>query len=868
MDEQRSRNIRGPRREFNVTLPAAALPTICKRIAGQESECNFKVVCYGLRKFETKGPGLRTFILLLCVQLALSSGRLIADTAKPLATSNPTLAGAFQSESGLRLASTNLQTLSEVRQKAGAPLEFYGTDPYIVRLTAGMLTQQHYLGLPLNDAISSKFLDRYIETLDNIHLHFLQSDIQDFERYRTTLDELTVKQGDPTAARFIFRRFLERLDQRVTHVQELLETEAFTFTGDERYNLNRKEAPRPKNLEEARQLWRQHLRYEILQEKLAKEKPEEIAKKITRRYARLVRSFKELDAEDIFEIYLSALTHVYDPHSDYMGKRSLDNFNVGMSLSLFGIGALLQSEDGYCKIKSLVAGGPAERSNKLKENDRIIGVAQGAAEPVDVMDMKLSKVVDMIRGTKGTEVRLTVIPADAPDSSIRKVVTMIRDEIKLEDQEAKARIIDLPSSDDKTVRLGVIDLPSFYADFEADKRKDGQRKSTTTDVKKLITKLKKENVGGIILDLRRNGGGSLEEAINLTGLFIQEGPVVQVRDPGPKGKITVDDDTDPSIDYAGPLIVLTSRFSASASEILVGALQDYGRALIVGDSSTHGKGTVQSLIKLDPYFRLGPKLTNSPGALKLTIRKFYRASGLSTQKDGVTPDIVLPSVNNYAEVGEASLENPLEGDSIPSAKFDKLDLIQPLLPQLKARSEKRVASDRDYDYVREGIEQYKKQLADKTASLNEQQRIKERDEIDNRKKARDAEMKSRKDSDDKIYEITLKNADLPGLPEPVAKTNMVSKVEENKPGDPLSKVAKSSTDETQKSAAPKTDDSAKKSSSADDEDGTEDAGDPKITPVDVAMKEARRILMDLVSLWPADNALARAASPAVTKGLQ
>src|SRR3954462_3468910 len=295
-----------------------------------------------------------------------------------------------------------------------------------------------------------------------------------------------------------------------------------------------------------------------------------------------------------------------------------------MQLSLFGVCALLRSEDGYCKIQSLVTGGPAERSKKLKPNDKIIAVSQGEGTPVDVVDMKLNKVVEMIRGPQGREVRRTIVPADAPDPSVRKTISIVREKIKLEDQEAKAKIIELPAGTNQLMRLGVIDLPSFYSEFELEGRaKSGERKSTTTDVSKLLHKLLQEHVGGIILDLRRNGGGSLEEAINLTGLFIKEGPVVQIKDSD--GRITVDKDPDSTISYGGPLIVLTSRFSASASEILAGALQDYGRALIVGDSSTHGKGTVQSLLELRKVMRNHTALSssNDPGALKITIRKFY-----------------------------------------------------------------------------------------------------------------------------------------------------------------------------------------------------------------------------------------------------
>ncbi|MHC1766592.1 MAG: carboxy terminal-processing peptidase [Verrucomicrobiia bacterium] len=738
----------------------------------------------------------------------------------------------------LSQASRESQTLlDDVTARATQPLVPGPNDSNIARLVARILVQNHFRQQELNNTVSGKFLDRYIEVLDNLHLHFLQSDLDESDaKYRTRLDDLIYSKGDTKPAREIFEVFLKRLEQRVNYVAELLQTETFEFTGDDRYNLNRKEAPRPKDLKEAKQLWRQHLRYEILQEKLSKEKPEEIAKMITRRYARVLRMYQDLDNADIFEIFLSALTHVYDPHSDYMGKSSYDSFSINMSLSLYGIGALLQSEDGYCKIKELVPGGPAAQSKKLKPDDRIIAVAQGEDEPVDVIDTPLKKVVDMIRGPKGTVVNLTVVPAGAADPSVRKVITLVRDEIKLEDQEAKAKIIDLPA-EDKTVRLGLIDLPSFYADF--DRRGESEPKSTTVDVTRLLRKLKRENVEGIILDLRRNGGGSLEEAINLTGLFIKEGPIVQVKDHNPNRRPAIDADNDPEVVYDGPLIVLTSRMSASASEILAGALQDYGRALIVGDISTHGKGTVQSLIKLDPYVqRASGRPVENPGALKLTIRKFYRASGASTQLKGVTPDIILPSIYNYAEIGEAALENPLPWDVIEPAPYEKLNLIQPILPDLRRRSLARIDKDPDFIYLQEDIALYRKKLADRTVSLNEEQRLKEKQEIEAREKAREAELKARPDSGETVYEITLKQATLAGLPAPMSKTNEVSSVSATLPESSLPEAAASET---------------ATASTSDDEDSTE--GKP--APVDAALKEAKRILVDLIGAWQSTAAVAK-----------
>lgn len=609
------------------------------------------------------------------------------------------------------------KTLVSVRhsnEKLLMPGDFDGD---IARTTGLILQQQHYSQKGFNSEISSKFLDRYLDTLDGLHLYFLKSDVESFEMFRKTLDKLTLRRADPTPAYAIFNRFMDRVEQQYAYVHELLHDDKgghWDFSTDERYTPNRKDLERPKDLTEAKQFWRSRIRYEYLQEKLnlqraedigrivrekaeqkkpaelmealkdklgkekltnllhqveaglaksakpeaiadsvvaqvRKDQHEEIVKVISRRYSRIVRMFRDFDNDDVMQYYLSALAHIYDPHTDYLNRGELDNFSISMNLSLFGIGAVLRSEDGYCKIQELMAAGPAARSGKLKPNDKIVAVAQGDGEFTDVVEMKLRKVVDLIRGPKGSRVRLRVNPADAPDPSIRKEIELVRDEIKLEDQEAKARIHEFPDADGKIRKVGLIDLPSFYATFAvgSQRRDESDVKSTTKDVARLLERLVKENVSGVILDLRRNGGGSLEEAINLTGLFIKKGPIVQVRNAD--DTVEVDEDTDPKVQYDGPLMVLTSRFSASASEILAGALQDYGRALIVGDSSTHGKGTVQSVIQLGRMLRT----TNNLGAVKLTIRKFYRASGDSTQKKGVVPDLVLPSVNNVLDVGEA-----------------------------------------------------------------------------------------------------------------------------------------------------------------------------------------------------------------------
>ncbi len=742
-------------------------------------------------------------------------------------------------------------------------------DGRIAYVTAWMLENAHYLHYRLDPKLSSRFLDRYIDTLDPQHIHFLQSDIADFEIYRDKLGALTKQKFDTTPAYVIFNRFMERLEQRASEAEQLLTAGPPDFTQDDRLDLSRKDKPFPKDMAEARQFWRDRARYEYLQERLNKESPEEMAKLllsrhnavelarswrdyhndivniIGRRYSRILRNFREWDSDKVLEAYLTSLAHVYDPHSDFFDRSDLENFSISMSLSLFGIGAVLTSEDGYCKIQELNPSGPAAKSKKVKANDRIVAVAQGTNEPVDVVDMPLNKVVEMIRGPKGTEVRLTIIPATAVDPSTRATVSLVRDQIKLEDQQAKAKIIDLPDEKGQTQRVGVIDLPSFYASFPLMGAKDkGEIKSTTVDVARLLEKLKAEKVRGVILDLRRNGGGSLEEAINLTGLFIKEGPVVQIKDSN--NEVQVDKDPDPSVQYDGPLVVLTSRFSASASEILAGALQDYGRALLIGDARTHGKGSVQSLNQLAPHIlrAFGNVDTNLPpetfGALKLTTRKFYRASGSSTQLKGVVPDIVLPSVNDHLDyIGEDKLDNPLEWDTIPSAQFEKLNRVQPYLAELEKRSNRRVTTEKDFDYVRDDIQQVEKALADKTISLNEAQRLKEKEEADARQKAREAELKTRKMPAEPTISITLKD----GIPvvttEPATNTTSLAKNKnlDGATGGSATNSASVALGETKLS------------------DADQDPDAEKAPAVDVDLLEAERILTDYISLLPKEPAL-------------
>ena len=637
------------------------------------------------------------------------------------------------------------------------------TEANITLVTAGFLEHSQLAHHPLDTELAGKFLDRYLDELDGSRSLLLQSDIQEFAAYRSTLAEAIHKDGDTSAAHAIFARFLERLAQSLAYATDLLRTAKFDFTGHDVYTFDREHAERPRDLQAAQKTWRQQIRAEYLQEKLAGKSPDQIVPVILRRKAHQLATMKAQHGSEVLEMYLDALAHVYDPHTDYLGHEQMETLSIAMNLSLFGIGAALENEDGYCKIHQLLPGGPALRSGRLKPGDRIVAVAQSNEEPVDVTNLPLSRTVELIRGPKGTTVKLTILPAGAADGSLSKTVSLVRDEIKLEDQQAKARILDVPAEQGRTLRLGVIDLPSFYADMGG--RKGAEPRSATADVARLLAKLKKEHVRGVVLDLRGNGGGSLEEAISLTGLFIRQGPVVQTR--GLEGEVEVGSDKDASVQYDGPLILLTSRFSASASEILVGALQDYGRAVVVGDSSTFGKGTVQSLLPLGRMMdKAGFAHSYDPGALKVTMSKFYRPNGASTQLRGVASDIVLPSLSDFSDVNESALKNPLPWDAVPAVPHEQLNRVRPYLSALREKSSQRVNTEKEFTYLSEDVARLKKSLAEKSVSLNEAERRRELAQIKARQEERMQAELVHPTSQPTTYEITLKNASSPGLPPP------------------------------------------------------------------------------------------------------
>src|SRR5438874_2771799 len=630
------------------------------------------------------------------------------------------------------------------------------TDLDNVCVSVGRLLEEgHYTHKQLNDDLSGKVLRSYLELLDFSHLFFTQEDVNSLtEKYGPALDD-DILLGNLKPAYEIYDLYQKRVDERVAKVKEFLK-QPVDFKTDGTIDFRREKSPWPKNAAEADELWRGRITSELLQEHLSEHPIEPGPQLVARRYDRLARNVHESDRDEQAKFFLDAVALAYDPHSEYLSEADLKNFSINMGLSLVGIGAMLRTEDGYAKIESLVAGGPAQSDGRLKVGDRITAVGQGTGDFVDVRDMRLDKVVEMIRGKKGTKVRLLVIPADAADPSKRKNVELVRDEIKLKDQEARADIIIKKDDEGRPVKLGWITLPSFYADM------DHHAKSTTKDVLALLKRLKKENIAGLVVDLRRNGGGSLEEVISLTGLFLKSGPIVQTK--GSNGNIVVSSDPDPGIAYSGPLVVLTSRQSASASEIFAAALQDYGRAVVVGDQCTFGKGTVQTILDIGNYTSLLGSRSHKDGALKLTIQKCYRVAGGSTQLHGVSSDIVLPSLSDLPELGEGALKNCLPYDEVSPAKYAKWsDTHSLFIDQLQRRSAERVQNTAEFRYVMEDTQRVQQKIKDNRISLNEESRRKELSDDKMRKELRSKARLARNIEEPRVYRVTLDTVDKPNL---------------------------------------------------------------------------------------------------------
>lgn len=600
-------------------------------------------------------------------------------------------------------------------------------------------SRYHYSPRTLDDNMSAEIYDRYLKSLDADRLFFLASDIERFDAYRLQFDDAIAEQKLAPAFD-MFNVYLQRVTERTAHARSLLKGE-FDFDADESYRFDRKDAAWETSVEGLNAVWRQRVKNDALRLKLAGREPKAIRSTLDKRYVTFQDRLHETKSEDVFQIFMNAYAGVLDPHTAYMNARTSENFNINMSLSLEGIGAVLQREEEFTVIRSIVPGGPAALSGELKVGDRITAVGQGKKGPlVDIVGWRVDDVVQLIRGPRETMVRLDVLPAEVGIDGEHRMVSITRDKVKLEEQAARKSIIEVGDSGHQR-RIGVINLPTFYQDFEARRRTDPDYRSATRDVERLLVELKAEGVDGILLDLRNNGGGSLTEAVALTGLFIESGPVVQVRQSS--GAVAVETDRNPSLAWDGPLAVLVNRASASASEIFAAAIQDYGRGVIVGEP-TYGKGTVQNLVDLDFWARSEkPTL----GQLKLTIAQFYRISGGSTQHKGVLPDIPFPVTLDAHEYGESALDNALPWTQIEPSRFQSFADLAPLTPLLIGRHSARVAKDREFQYWSEDVADYRKQREQKSISLNHAVRVAERKRNEERRTQREAERKAAGEQD-------------------------------------------------------------------------------------------------------------------------
>lgn len=593
------------------------------------------------------------------------------------------------------------------------------------KVVTKLLRQFHYNHNKIDDQTSSEMLDLFIERYDRGRLYFLASDIAMFEANRYTLDD-DLRAGNLDAAYLIFNTLRKRIDERLEYVRSRLNHE-FDYTISESFAIDRSEEPWPQDKAAMDEVWRKKLKSEALNLKLAEKDWPGIQETLTKRYDNLQRRIDQYNSEDVFSDFMNALSETYDPHTSYFSPISSENFGIDMSLSLEGIGAQLSTEGDYTVVVRIIAGGPADRSKELWANDKIVGVAQGLdGKMEDVIGMRLDDVVQKIRGKKSSIVRLEVIAADSPAGSPTKEITLIRDKVVLEERAAKSDTVEF-IHDGYNYKVGVISLPSFYIDLEAQRRGDPNYKSTTRDVKRLLRELEGAQVAGLIIDLRRNGGGSLQEAIELTGLFIEDGPVVQVK--SYIGSKKVESDPDPEVAYSGPLAVLVDRFSASASEIFSSAIQDYGRGVIIGNQ-TYGKGTVQNLLSLDRFIKAD---SEKYGQVKVTIAKFYRITGSSTQHRGVIPDVSFPSIYNEMDFGEDKQLHALPWDEISPAIFRPHDQVSTFLSRLRLNSRKRTNKNREFDYMREDIEQYLAEKDRNSISLREVDRTASRDKSEKRK---------------------------------------------------------------------------------------------------------------------------------------
>ena len=593
-----------------------------------------------------------------------------------------------------------------------------------------LLSKHHYKAVPLDDAMSEKIFDRYFKSLDSEKLFFLQGDIDQFDAARTKFDD-AIKNENITLPFAIYNVYQRRFAERIAYARQLLNTK-LDFTADERYTLDREKAAWPKTDEEMRDLWRKRVKNDWLRLKLAGKEEKAIRETLDKRYENYETRVRKVDSEDVFQTFMNAYAMSIEPHTNYLGPRSADNFDIAMRLSLEGIGAVLQSRDEYTVIREIVPGSPVGLSGKLKVGDRIVGVAQADSPNfTEVLGWRIDDVVQLIRGAKDSVVRLDVLPADAGTDGKHITVSLVRKKINMEEQSAKKSIIEIPDGAVKR-RVGVISLPTFYLDFDARRRGDKDYKSATRDVARILGELKKAKVDNVLIDLRNNGGGSLTEAVELTGLFIDKGPVVQQR--SADGKVDVESDVAPGLAWDGPVGVLINRGSASASEIFAAAIQDYGRGIIIGEPS-FGKGTVQTLVNFDRNQQPGEKARY--GELKMTIAQFFRINGGTTQLRGVTPDIKLPVTSDTENFGESSYDNALPWVAIKPAQFVPAGDLKELIAPLQKRHEARVSKDKEFQYLMEDMAEVRKLRKENSVSLNEAVRRKERDVQEARAKLRE-----------------------------------------------------------------------------------------------------------------------------------
>jgi carboxyl-terminal processing protease len=635
-----------------------------------------------------------------------------------------------------------------------------GRERQVALKVVDFLKRQHLSRRPIDETTAQKALPIFLNSYDPMKLYFTQQDFEEFKRSEKELDE-TLRQGKIQFGYTVFQRFLKRIDERLVLIHELLD-EDFDFTVEESMTTDAESTTYASSDAEIRDRWRKRIKYDLLNQKADKVEGDEARKKLRQRYDNFAKRMRQIDNDELLESYLNAFTTSFDPHTTYMSPSQLENFRILMRLNLEGIGAQLQAhESGYTVVTKVIPDGAADKHGKLKPEDRIVSVGQGKdGEMVDVVNMKLNDVVKLIRGKAGSVVRLGVKPEGEAETQIYEIV---RSTVELKDSEARGVIFDegrKPGGG--SYKIGVIDLPSFYLDMEGARLNVDGYKSTTRDVQRILESFNRNGVDAVVLDLRRNGGGSLTEAISLTGLFVDQGPVVQVKDS--QGAVDHYDDTVPGMSWEGPLVVLTSKFSASASEILAGAIQDYRRGIVVGDYATHGKGTVQTLRELGE--RLFP-IPNPPnqGAIKVTVQQFYRPNGESTQQRGVLSDIELPSLTTHMPIGEADLQNALPFGRVEPVPFTPANMVATdLIDSLRERSAARVATSPDFAKRLEDIERYKKQKAAKSVSLHEETFFAQRANLDASKeeeKQFDNQEKSEKDVIkrdfylDEVFEITL-----------------------------------------------------------------------------------------------------------------